>query len=429
MNDSIENVIKINNLSKRYRIGTKIEKSDTLFGSFINFFLSPMTNFKKLYSLSNFDNSKDSDIIYALNDISFNVQKGDVLGVVGPNGAGKSTLLKLLSRITEPSSGSVEIHGRVASLLEVGTGFHPELTGRENVYLNGTILGMTKAEIDKNFNDIVQFSGVEKFIDTPVKRYSSGMKVRLAFSVAAFLEPEILLIDEVLAVGDIDFQKKCLNKMNDLSNSGRTIFFVSHNMAAISSLCNKGVLIKKGKLIHQGSIEDVISKYLNDDIVSNKNDLLNVVGREGTNNLQFSSFSILDKNENLINDVQSGQKIKISISYQIKDNIELKGVYFCLNFYSNNGQILFQCKSSLINNKFSIKNKMGNISCMIEKFPLTPGKYFVSIWAKADGIMLDHLRNNIQINVIGGDFFNSGKLPAEGVHCTLIDHKWELKDI
>ena len=199
--------------------------------------------------------------------------------------------------ITEPSDGSIEIRGRVASLLEVGTGFHPELTGRENVYLNGTILGMKKNEIDNKFEDIIQFSGVEKFIDTPVKRYSSGMKVRLAFSVAAFLEPEILLIDEVLAVGDIEFQKKCLNKMNDLSNSGRTIFFVSHNMAAISSLCTKGILIKRGNLIYQGEIEDVINKYLNDDIVSSTKDLFHIKDREGTNHLKFSSFSIFNKDK------------------------------------------------------------------------------------------------------------------------------------
>ena len=254
------------------------------------------------------------------------------------------------------------------------------------------------------------------------------MKVRLAFSVAAFLEPEILLIDEVLAVGDIEFQKKCLNKMNDLSNSGRTIFFVSHNMAAISSLCTKGILIKRGNLIYQGEIEDVINKYLNDDIVSSTKDLFHIKDREGTNHLKFSSFSIFNKDKKIINEIQSGQKIKISINYRMSDKIELRGVYFCLNFFSGHGQLLFQCKSNLITDNFNIKKKIGNVNCLIDRFPLTPGRYNVSIWAKAEGVMLDHLRNNIQINVVGGDFFSSGKLPSEGLHCTLIDHNWDLID-
>ena len=255
--------IKVENISKRYRIGLKEELHDTFFGALASWVKYPLSNFRRVQKLSKFSGDGESeDIIWALRDVSFEVKHGEVLGIIGKNGAGKSTLLKILCRITEPTSGNASIHGRVASLLEVGTGFHQELTGRENVFLNGAILGMTKIEIERKFDEIVDFSGVEKFIDTPVKRYSSGMRVRLAFAVAAHLEPEILLIDEVLAVGDVEFQKKCLGKMKDVAGEGRTILFVSHNMGAISMLCEKTMLLSEGKLEYNGPTEKTIGKYL-----------------------------------------------------------------------------------------------------------------------------------------------------------------------
>ena len=243
--------ISVYNISKVYRIGLIDKEHDTLLSKLYSFIKTPISNFKKLYELSNINigEEKNDDIIWALKKINLNINAGEVLGVIGPNGAGKSTLLKILSRITDPTEGQVKIKGRVSSLLEVGTGFHPELTGSENIYLNGTILGMNKKEIDRKFNEIVEFSGVKKYIHTPVKRYSSGMRVRLAFAVAAHLEPEILLIDEVLAVGDAEFQKKCLGKMNDVAKEGRTVLFVSHNMTAIKSLCKRAIFIKEGKVI------------------------------------------------------------------------------------------------------------------------------------------------------------------------------------
>ncbi|MFQ5866208.1 MAG: ABC transporter ATP-binding protein, partial [bacterium] len=232
--------IKVQNISKRYRIGLKEEMRDSFAVAVLDFIKSPLKNYRKYRSLYEFEdinysaeNNVTENVIWALRDISFEVPKGEVLGIIGRNGAGKSTLLKILCKVTDPTSGVAEIRGRVSSLLEVGTGFHQELTGRENIYLNGTILGMTKKEVGRKFDEIVDFSGVEKFIDTPVKRYSSGMRVRLAFSVAAHLEPEILLIDEVLAVGDAEFQKKCLNKMEHVGQEGRTVLFVSHNVTAI----------------------------------------------------------------------------------------------------------------------------------------------------------------------------------------------------
>jgi lipopolysaccharide transport system ATP-binding protein len=265
-------VIQVQSLSKRYRIGLKEKKHDTFIGQLGGLLRAPIDNYKKLRSLSRFG-AEDESVFWALRDINFEVQEGEVLGIIGHNGAGKSTLLKILSRITEPSAGQVRLKGRVSALLEVGTGFHPELTGRENIYMNGTILGMTKREIDRKLDEIIDFSGVEKYIDTPVKFYSSGMRVRLAFSVAAHLEPEILIIDEVLAVGDAEFQKKCLGKMKDVSGEGRTVLFVSHNMGAVNSLCDKAILLRSGELMLEGETDKVILKYFEAGVQVFKNEV------------------------------------------------------------------------------------------------------------------------------------------------------------
>lgn len=254
-------IIKVENISKKYRIGIKETKPDTFTQQLLNGLKYPLKNFNRIRNLGKFREDGE-DIHWALKDVSFEVNQGDVLGIIGKNGAGKSTLLKILSKITEPSSGRIIMDGKVAALLEVGTGFHPELTGRENIYMNGTILGMTRKEINLNLDKIIDFSGVEKYIDTPVKFYSSGMRVRLGFSVAAHLDPEILIIDEVLAVGDAEFQKKCLGKMKDVSqNEGRTILFVSHDMNAIHKLTNKSILMEDGGISLIGSTNDVIRKY------------------------------------------------------------------------------------------------------------------------------------------------------------------------
>lgn len=260
--------LNVENVSKLYRLGVKEASHENLGSALIDFVKSPLKNFQKYRSLYNFsdvdiaDKTSSEDILWALSDVSFEVKRGEVLGIIGINGAGKSTLLKILSRITPPTTGSIKIHGRVSSLLEVGTGFHPELTGRENVYLNGTILGMRKKEIERKFEEIVEFSGVEKFLDTPVKRYSSGMRVRLAFAVAAHLEPEILIVDEVLAVGDAAFQQKCLNKMQDVGEQGRTVLFVSHSMPAVTRMCSRVIMLNAGRLMQDGSPDQVVGDYL-----------------------------------------------------------------------------------------------------------------------------------------------------------------------
>jgi lipopolysaccharide transport system ATP-binding protein len=260
--------IRAENLSKRYRIGLVEEKQDTLSGAVVDALLRPLQNLRDLRRLAMFSSggTEREDIIWALRDVSFEVRKGEVVGIIGRNGAGKTTLLKILSRITEPTEGQAVVRGRVRSLLEVGTGFHVELTGRENIYMNGTVLGMRKTEIDGKFDEIVDFSGVEKFIDTPVKRYSTGMKVRLAFAVAAHLEPEVLLVDEVLAVGDAEFQKKCLGKMQSVTEEGRTVLFVSHNMQALQNLCPEAILLVNGQLKMFGKSPEVVEAYLQEGI-------------------------------------------------------------------------------------------------------------------------------------------------------------------
>jgi lipopolysaccharide transport system ATP-binding protein len=263
--------IRVEDLSKIYRIGLKEEMHENFVGACFDFLRYPLKNYRRYRSLYRFedlelshseDRSVNGDIIWALKNISFEVKQGEVIGIIGGNGAGKSTLLKILSRITDPTRGCAQIRGRVSSLLEVGTGFHNELNGRENVYLNGAVLGMSKKEIDTKFDEIVEFSGVAKFIDTPIKRYSSGMKVRLAFSVAAHLEPEILIIDEVLAVGDAAFQRKCLNKMEDIGTQGRTVLFVSHNLPAVTRLCERVILLEEGRLVADGAAQHIVSMHL-----------------------------------------------------------------------------------------------------------------------------------------------------------------------
>lgn len=262
MSSNSEIVIRAENISKRYRIGVKESRKDTLFESIVAGIKAPIRNFRQIRSLSKFENGDVKNIHWALKDINFEVRRGEVLGIIGHNGAGKSTLLKILSRITEPSSGQISIQGDLSALLEVGTGFHPELSGRDNIYMNGTILGMTKKEINKKLDQIVDFSGVENYLDTPVKFYSSGMKVRLGFSVAAHLDPEILVIDEVLAVGDAEFQKKCLGKMKDVADGGRTVLFVSHDMNAVENLCHDVLLLQQGKIISRSPAKEAVKQYI-----------------------------------------------------------------------------------------------------------------------------------------------------------------------
>ena len=327
--------ITVENLSKCYRIGLKDDMHDTFGVSLWNFFRTPLKNYRKYRSLYKFDDvgfdkkDESSDIKWALHDVSFEVKVGEVVGVIGLNGAGKSTLLKILSRITPPTGGRAIIRGKVSSLLEVGTGFHPELTGRENVYLNGTILGMRKKEIDGKFDEIVDFSGVERFIDTPVKRYSSGMRVRLAFSVAAHMEPEILLIDEVLAVGDARFQKKCLNKMKDVSQHGRTILFVSHNMPSVTKLCSRTILLDQGGVLADGPSEQVVNVYMNSEKASKaEREWYDLTKAPGDETVRLCAMRIKTKEGQVTETVGLRQPVGIELEYVVLQPLKQLFVYF-----------------------------------------------------------------------------------------------------
>jgi lipopolysaccharide transport system ATP-binding protein len=348
---------------------------------------------------------------WALNDVNFEVQKGDRIGIIGRNGAGKSTVLKVLSRITEPTRGRISISGRIASLLEVGTGFHPELTGRENIYLNGAILGMHRSEIISKFDEIVDFSGVEKFLDTPVKRYSSGMYVRLAFAVAAHLEPEILIVDEVLAVGDAEFQKKCLGKMQDVSQKGgRTVIFVSHNMAAIESLCQEVILLNGGKLIFKGSTKEGISNYLNSSFVtSSMVSLAERTDRTGNGKVKFVDFKILDDNNEYVDNLLSGNTYTFELRYKNFSKVPYKNVKVCLEINDDRDNRLLFLRNDFTNEIIDINKDSGVIKCKIENLPLAIGTYyFVLYLSLGDLETLDLILNVKYTDVVGGNFFGTG---------------------
>jgi lipopolysaccharide transport system ATP-binding protein len=357
---------------------------------------------------------------WALKDVSFKVRRGEILGIIGRNGAGKSTLLKILSRITEPAEGRATINGRVASLLEVGTGFHPELTGRENVYLNGAILGMTRAEIQKKFDEIVAFAEVEKFLDTPVKRYSSGMYVRLAFAVAAHLEPEILLVDEVLAVGDIEFQKKCLGKMSNLASGGRTVLFVSHNMTAIESLCNSCMVLQGGRIFARGSPADVLDQYLGGrQAVKGEVDLSILTDREGAGPIRFAHMYLTDGHGGMVNRPRVGQTLEIYLRFSGGDPIR-KAARVTIVFATKRGVPLFMCDTEAAH-KGSIRIG-GNqvLRVKIPELPLSAGTYRLILYLERGGIIQDWIREDLEIEVSDGDYFGTGRNTPLGYEGQLV---------
>lgn len=315
--------IQIQEISKRYRIGQGVKPSyrtlrDVLGNAMVRPYHRLFSGTRQPLQGDSNEKSRKGQFFWALKDLSFDVKPGEVIGIIGPNGAGKSTLLKILTRITEPTKGSIDIYGRVSSLLEVGTGFHHELTGRENVYLNGAILGMKKAEIDRNFDEIVAFAEVEKFIDTPVKFYSSGMHVRLAFAVAAHLQPEILLVDEVLAVGDVSFQKKCLNKMEDVGREGRTVFFVSHHMPSITRLCERVILLNNGQLLLDGPAQQVVGDYLNSSLgMSSAREWPDLATAPGNEIVRLSAVRIITPQGEVTDTIDIRQTIGIEIEFMV----------------------------------------------------------------------------------------------------------------
>ncbi len=405
--------LSVRGVSKSYTIGTEQEKHSTLTEKLLAQARSPFRRIpKKTFS--------------ALNDVSFDVKKGEVVGIIGRNGAGKSTLLKILSRITEPTSGQIDLYGRIGSLLEVGTGFHPELTGRENIYLNGAILGMTKAEVRSQFDAIVDFSGVEEFLDTPVKRYSSGMYVRLAFAVAAHLNPEILIIDEVLAVGDAEFQKKCLGKMKDVASGGRTVLFVSHNAAAMTNLCSAGIHLQNGCVASTGNIESILMEYSRGRETTRATQLKDRKDRSGQGNVRITDIWFEDKDGNNIGNPHSGSSITIAIQYESHGKKDLHNVRASIAVQNSTDQTMFLCSTELTSPGVRTCPPKGVIRCQIEKLPLSKSEYSLMAYLEVDGTTEDWIPHAIPLSVEDGDFFGTGKLYPNGWQGkgALVFHNW-----
>lgn len=370
--------IKVENLGKLYRLG---EIGTGTLSHDLNRFWARLRGkedpFAKIGEANDRTTKGNSDFVWSLKDVNFDVKQGEVLGIIGRNGAGKSTLLKILSKVTAPTTGRVKVRGRIASLLEVGTGFHPELTGRENIYLNGAILGMTKSEISSKFDEIVDFSGVERYIDTPVKRYSSGMYVRLAFAVAAFLEPEILIVDEVLAVGDAEFQKKCLGRMKDVSvNDGRTVLFVSHNMDAISRLCNSAVYLKNGAVELKGSIDHVINEYMASEIKTTSFKSWLPAEAPGNDNVKLISARVINQTSEESFNIDIRQKVGLEIVFEVlkESNNYIAGI----NLYDKNDLHILSSHNYLDYKKVYSKGLHKSIAWVPGNF-LSEGTYKASV--------------------------------------------------
>ncbi len=408
--------IKVEQLGKQYQIGDR-EMYETLRDAIMRRFRYPRGTRRKPVSK-----------FWALSDISFRVNQGEVVGIIGRNGAGKSTLLKILSRITEPTTGCIELYGRVGSLLEVGTGFHQELTGRENVFLNGAILGMQRAEIAAKFDEIVAFAEVERFIDMPVKRYSSGMYLRLAFSVAAFLESEILLVDEVLAVGDATFQKRCLGKMSDISAGGRTVIFVSHNMAAVESLCTRCLMVSQGNLVADGTPHKVISQYMAMDLATQatSSDLRSHANRRGGMKPVMQRVTLLSEKGMPVSSLRMGDSLSVQVDftcpgYPVRPSLEvsIKNSFGVTVFNASNRVITqYQFKDSI---------EHGSITCNLPQLPLVAGLYSMDLFFGEEYQNHDAIYDAISFEVTPADVFGSGQIPTANEGTIFWPATWNVK--
>ena len=425
--------IQVEHLGKRYRIG-ELQRYKALRDTLTSALHAP---FRAAASIAKGGRPRAKDpagdnTMWALKDVSFEVKQGEVVGIIGRNGAGKSTLLKVLSRITEPTEGSAQMHGRVGSLLEVGTGFHPELTGRENIYLNGAILGMRKADINRKFDEIVAFAEVEKFIDTPVKHYSSGMFIRLAFAVAAHLEPEILLVDEVLAVGDAEFQKKCLGKMGEVAKEGRTILFVSHNLAAIQALCMRGILLNAGGLIYDGSSSGAVSEYERLAFVSSNNSLPLHVLFQSANQVPESAFEIvkieiLDREGNPKPSVHTWDSFTFRIHFRAQHGVHTGSIDIML--FSSSGESLMYL-STQPDSAVPMEIEVGEniVDCHVMQIPLSAGDYTIGVGLAIPNKEWLYKEENLgRLTIHARDVFGSGLAPVSSRSLLAVPHTWSIK--
>ncbi|MBV8846857.1 MAG: ABC transporter ATP-binding protein [Bryobacterales bacterium] len=419
-----ELAIRVERLGKQYRIGS-VERYRTLRDTLVQGLTKiPLRRGKKATPQQN-------EILWAVKDVSFTIQRGEVFGIIGRNGAGKSTLLKILARITDPSTGRAEVKGRVGALIEIGTGFHPELTGRENIFLNGTILGMRKAEIVSKFDEIVDFSEIEKFLDTPVKHYSNGMRVRLAFAVAAHLQPEVLIIDEVLAVGDLAFQKKCLGKMSDVGRQGRTVLLVSHNIVAIENLCSHGIVLDHGKLTFAGSAKDAARHYY-DSLSGGRDpdghifDLADAPARRSEVGKLLKRIELYTRDEEPVTEgLRMGDKLRIKIHFDLPSPTTSFNVG--LGFDNAFGQRVFTAHSLFEPNRSDIPRVGPQIFvCDIPEFTLTLGTYTMVLWLDIGNDEADLIEDAARLTVTESDFYGTGKLPWNGAF--VLRHHWYLEE-
>lgn len=426
-------VVSAENLGKHYRVSARNHDfmlRDVLARSFMAPFSRVFRNGRSGHEANSRcakSRPGDSfDYIWALRNVSFEIKMGEVVGIIGRNGAGKSTLLKILSRITEPTEGEASIYGRVGSLLEVGTGFHSELTGRENIYLSGAILGMKKVEIVRKFDEIVAFAEVEKFVDSPVKHYSSGMYMRLAFSVAAHLEPEILIVDEVLAVGDTAFQKKCLGKMGDVAKEGRTILFVSHNMAAVENLCNRAILLRLGEVVADCMPSKAIAEYLGSFGTPPGHGQLATIERDPGLVPVIQRLDFLDQTQRQVSAVQVGAPVTVRIHYQHYEPI--KRPYFGLIFETVAGLKVFWVQSRLQMGDLPDLPATGVVVCRIPRLPLVPGVYFIQPGCGTGTTQLDAVPRACHLEVTEADVFGTGRLPNASQGLVVVDATWEVDE-
>ncbi len=429
-----EIVLKVRNLGKKFEIG-KLRKRNVREQA-EHLVALP---FRKIHSLftggqrrppaihdSGESVNRERSFIWALREVSFEVKQGEVVGIIGRNGAGKSTLLKILSRITSPTEGEVEIQGRVASLLEVGTGFHPELTGRENIYMGGALLGMSRDEITKRFDEIVSFSEVEQFIDTPVKHYSSGMYVRLAFAVAAHLEPEILIIDEVLSVGDVSFQRKCLGKMNQVASQDRTVLFVSHNLAAVNRLCNRAVLLHRGRLLEDGSVDHVLEKYVMETLSIAYTPLVDRTDREGNGPIRVVSIHFEDAQGNILQALRTGMDCRVVLDYVNAGGTPTDNVVAAVVFKDHLGIRAFFHQSDFIGKSFRVQSTTGHFVCKIPRLPVVAGEYTLSLFVGQGEKALDLVEEAGHVLVEFGDYYGTGHAAQPQLCRTLFNADWEV---
>jgi lipopolysaccharide transport system ATP-binding protein len=418
-----EVAVRVEGLSKRYRIGRGPQREDALLPAVARALVSPFRNYRDLRRLGRFGDESQEDVIWALRDVAFELRAGEVLGIVGRNGAGKSTLLKLLSRVTEPTLGTAWIRGRVASLIEVGTGFHPDLTGRENVYLNGTMHGMSRREVAAKFDEIVEFAEIAKFIDTPVKRYSSGMYVRLAFAVAAHIDPDVLLTDEVLAVGDIEFQRKCIGRMRDVAGSGRTVIFVSHNKAAVASLCTRALWLDDGQVRADGAVDDVLDGYLAS--VGGGADVeLGSVSRQGDGRVRVQRVSFRNAQGAPARPARAGETLDIALAYEARRDVPLRSVTAWIFIDSALGQRVLSLSTDFAEDELGPLPPRGEIVCRIEELPLNDGAYVCSIKLRVGGGVADRVLDAASFEVDASAYYPGHRHPGSDSGHLLVRHRW-----